>query len=213
MYVTEVTGYVGYDSETDTASEDFVIKDYTLSYTGNSIEQQDNGDDIDYTVFFDVYKDGEYVGSVNPTVQLVQSTQQQKLVASVISFPLEDLFVVYRGVNDAGDFSMDVRVNPLISLVWIGFALLMAGIVVATFGRRGARRKRVGDESQDGGKNVAGHGDAPAPNAGRQDGRRGGRRLRGCCGERRREGYGGGEGRGRGGCAHRRCPGRRGEEG
>lgn len=170
MYVTEVTGYVGYDSETDTASEDFVIKDYTLSYTGNSIEQQDNGDDIDYTVFFDVYKDGEYVGSVNPTVQLVQSTQQQKLVASVISFPLEDLFVVYRGVNDAGDFSMDVRVNPLISLVWIGFALLMAGIVVATFGRRGARRKRVGDESQDGGKNVAGHGDAPAPNAGRQDG-------------------------------------------
>lgn len=150
MYVTEVTGYVGYDSETDTTSEDFVVKDYTLSYTGNSIEQQDNGDDIDYTVYFDVYKDGEFVGSVNPTVQLVQSTQQQKLVASVISFPLEDLFVVYRGVNDAGDFSMDVRVNPLISFVWVGFALLMAGIVIATFGRRGAKRSKPAEAGSTG---------------------------------------------------------------
>ena len=78
---------------------------------------------------------------MSPTVQLVQSTQQQKLVASVISFPTEDLFVVYRGVNADGDFSMDVRVNPLISPVWIGFGLLMVGIAIATLGRRGAGRK------------------------------------------------------------------------
>ena len=31
-------------------------------------------------------------------------TQQQKLVAGVISFPTEDLFVVYKGVNTNGDF-------------------------------------------------------------------------------------------------------------
>lgn len=141
MYVTEITGYVDYDSETDTAAEDFAIRDYTLVYTGNSIQEQDNGDDIDYTVYFDAYKNGEFVGSVSPTVQLVQSTQQQKLVASVISFPTEDLFVVYRGVNADGDFSMDVRVNPLISPVWIGFGLLMVGIAIATLGRRGAGRK------------------------------------------------------------------------
>lgn len=141
MYVTEKTGYVKYDAESDTASEPFVIQDFELRYTGNSIEPQANDDDIMYTVNFDVYKNGEFVGAVSPTVQFVQSTQQQKLVASVISFPTEDLFVVYRGVNEDGDFSMDVRVNPLISEVWIGFGLLMTGILVATLGRRGAKRK------------------------------------------------------------------------
>ncbi len=147
MYVTEKVAYVGYDEATDTASEDFVIKDYTLKYTGNEIVPQDNKDDILYTVHFDAYKDGQFVGSVDPTVQFVQSTQQQKLVASVISFPTEDLFVVYRGVNENGDFSMDVRVNPLISQVWIGFFLLMAGVLIATAGKRGASRKLTGADA------------------------------------------------------------------
>lgn len=148
MYVTEKVGYVGYDSETDTATEDFVTKDYTLKYTGNEIVPDPNQDDIFYTVFFDVYKGDEYVGEVNPTVQLVQSTQQQKLIASVISFPTEDLFVVYRGVNEEGAFSLDVRVNPLISQVWIGFGLLMVGVLIATVGRRGASRKLTGNEGE-----------------------------------------------------------------
>lgn len=138
MYVTEVTGYLPYDEEADTCSETFVIQDYELTYTGNSIVASENGDDIMYTLYFDVTKDGDFIGSVEPAVQVIQSTQQQKLVASVISLPDEDLFVVYRGVNANGDFSMDVRVNPLINLVWAGFGLLMAGAFVALFAKRGA---------------------------------------------------------------------------
>lgn len=141
MYVTERVGYVGYDEATDSTTEDFTIQDFTLKYTSNTIEEMANGDDILYTVNYDVFKDGEFVGSVSPAVQLVQSTQQQKLVAGVISFPTEDLFVVYKGVNTNGDFSMDVRVNPLITPVWVGFGLLMVGVLIATAGRRGAKRK------------------------------------------------------------------------
>lgn len=140
MYVTEKVGYMGYDESTDTAAEDFVVKDYTLVYTGNSVEQQENNDDIVYSVDFDVYRGDEYVGHVQPAVQFVQSTQEQKLIASVISFPTEDLFVVYRGVNDEGAFSLDVRVNPLISLVWFGFGLLMVGALLALIGRRLPRK-------------------------------------------------------------------------
>jgi cytochrome c-type biogenesis protein CcmF len=51
------------------------------------------------------------------------------------------LFVVYRGVNDEGDFSMDVRVNPLISFVWVGFALLMVGCLIPLFAKRAERRR------------------------------------------------------------------------
>lgn len=141
MYVTEKVAYIGYDESTDTAAENFTIKDYELEYTSNSVTEVNGGNDILYTVNYDVYKNGNYIGSVSPAVQLAQKTQQQKLVASVISLPGEDLFVVYRGVNNDGAFSMDVRVNPLISLVWVGFGLLMVGVCVATLGRRRASRK------------------------------------------------------------------------
>ena len=73
------------DEATDTASEDFVVKDYTLKYTGNESCRRTTRT-ISCTVHFDAYKDSQFVGSVDPTVQFVQSTQQQKLVASVISF-------------------------------------------------------------------------------------------------------------------------------
>lgn len=150
MYVTEKVGYVKYDKGADTAGE-FTIQDFTLKYTSNSVEEMPNGDDIVYTVNYDVFKDGAFVGSVSPAVQKVQSTQQQKLIAGVISFPTEDLFVVYKGVNKDGDFSMDVRVNPLIVFVWVGFTLLMVATAIAVFGRRDTRRKALGD-GPDGGK-------------------------------------------------------------
>lgn len=139
MYVTEITGYLAYDEEADGTSETFTIQDFELVYKDNAIDELGNGN-VRYSLTFDVYRDGDFVGTVNPAVQLVSTTQQQKLEASVISFPLEDLFVVYRGVNDAGDYSMDVRVNPLISLVWVGFGLLMVGCLIPLFAKRGERR-------------------------------------------------------------------------
>lgn len=159
MFVTEKTDYVAFDEEADTA-ENFVIDDYELRYTGSDVETMPNGDDILYRVEFDVYdaNTGSYVGHVNPSVQLVASTQQTKLNASVISFPTEDLFVVYRGVNDAGDLSMDVRVNPLVSFAWVGFALLMLGTAIALFGRRkegeAFSKKEARGEGADGASNA-----------------------------------------------------------
>ncbi|MEF9841837.1 MAG: cytochrome c biogenesis protein CcsA [Raoultibacter sp.] len=142
MYVTEKTGYLGYDSATDTATEDYVIQDYTLKFTGSSIEEAKDTN-IVYTITFDVYKDDAFVGSVSPAVLLVQKTQQQKLIASVISFPDQDLFVAYRGTNTEGALSLDVRVNPLISLVWVGFGLMMVGVAISLMGKR--RKKPVPD--------------------------------------------------------------------
>ena len=102
------------------------------------MNQTANGKQIDYCTQFEVYdtNSGNYIDTVSPSVTLQSATQQTKLNASVISFPMEDLFVVYRGVNDAGQLSMDVRVNPLISWVWVGFAMLVVGTGLGAFGRR-----------------------------------------------------------------------------
>ena len=57
MYVTEKVEYLGYDEETDTVASDFTIQDFTLVYTGNDIELQENQDDIIYELDFDVYRE------------------------------------------------------------------------------------------------------------------------------------------------------------
>lgn len=146
MYVTEITGYLPYDEETGGTTEPFTIQDFELVYKDNAIDELGNGN-VRYSLTFDVFRDGQFVGEVNPAVQVVGTTQQQKLEANVIGFPLEDLFVVYRGVNEEGAFSMDVRVNPLISLVWVGFGLLMVGCLIPLFAKRAERRE--GDAAAD----------------------------------------------------------------
>lgn len=139
MYVTEKTGYISVDSSTGQA-QDFVIQDYTLKYTGNSIVENDEKSHVYYTAEFDVYRGGQYVGHVEPNLDLVEATQQTKSNASIIGYPEEDLFVVYKGVNTAGAYSMDVRVNPLIRFVWVGFVILMCGACLASVGRRATKK-------------------------------------------------------------------------
>jgi cytochrome c-type biogenesis protein CcmF len=137
MYVTEATGYINYDSDTNTASNTLTCQNFELVYASNSVDVASNNDDITYTVVFDVYLDGQLVGQVSPAVQVIQSTQQQKLVAGVIHLPSKDLFVTYKGVNSDGAFSIDALVNPAISAVWAGFGLLMVGAVITLFAKRG----------------------------------------------------------------------------
>ena len=167
MYVTEKVGYVSYDPEANTGGT-FTIQNYELRFAGSEVDPADNGDDVDYRVAFDVYdtETGGYIGQATPSVTLVSSTQQTKLNASVISFPTEDLFVVYRGVNDAGELSMDVRVNPLISFTWVGFGLLMAGTLIATVGRRSPKKgegaEGEGAQAAGGKAEVEGSGSAKA---------------------------------------------------
>ncbi|MBQ9006974.1 MAG: hypothetical protein IJ092_11490, partial [Atopobiaceae bacterium] len=116
---------------------DIQIPEVTLKYTDTSINPDEGERNIIYTVEFDVYRDGNLIGHLAPNLQMVTATQQTKANAAVMSFPEKDLFVVYRGVNDAGAFAMDVRVNPLIGFVWVGFGLLMLGGAISAFGRRG----------------------------------------------------------------------------
>jgi cytochrome c-type biogenesis protein CcmF len=136
MYVTEVSTYLPFDEATDTASEDLIIQDYRLEFVESKIEPQANDDDTLYALKFDVYKKDKYLGQVEPGIYFVDSSQQRKAIAGVVSSPLEDLFLVYNGVAEDGSLSLNALVNPCISFVWVGFGLLMVGTLIATVGRR-----------------------------------------------------------------------------
>ncbi len=145
MYVTDVFEYLDYDAENDTAAP-LIIQDFELRYTGQEDGETHNGPI--FTVHFDVYKDGQYVGSVSPSREISATTMQTKSNAGVIGFPLEDLFVVFSGITDEGALAVEAKVNPLISFVWVGFGLLIAGTLVAMFASRkpGGRQASAADE-------------------------------------------------------------------
>lgn len=149
LFVYQVSGYLPFDEQSDSSTDVLRVDDYTLRCTGSSVEQKANGN-VDYRIDLEVFAgkdaaDGETgarVGQLSPSVTLVASTQQTQLNAGVLGFPLEDLFVVYHGVNEETKaLSIDAMVNPLIRFVWIGFALLVAGMVVSVVGRREAKQE------------------------------------------------------------------------
>jgi cytochrome c-type biogenesis protein CcmF len=53
---------------------------------------------------------------------------------------LADLYVTLDAVDESGRVSLTVRTNPLVSFLWLGFLVVLAGTVVALLpGRRGVR--------------------------------------------------------------------------
>jgi cytochrome c-type biogenesis protein CcmF len=143
MYVTEVSGYLAGSTGGGAASKEFIVQDYRLVHSADSREDQANGDDTIYTLTLDVYKGDNYLGQLSPGVHLVNSTQQRMAIAAVMTSPLQDLFVVYNGINDDEAFSLTAYVNPFILFVWIGFGLLVAGTLIAAFGHRRPKARQA----------------------------------------------------------------------
>ncbi len=136
MFDYDQSQYLAFDENANTA-EDMQVQNYTLHYTGNDIQQNQDTYQVLYTVDFDVYENGQYIGSVSPSVQLNAMTQQTKSNAAIIGQPTQDIFIVYRGTSNTGALSIDVRLNPMIRFVWGGFFILLAGAIIAAVGHRG----------------------------------------------------------------------------
>ena len=141
MYTTQVSGYIPFDEDSDTASEEFMIQDYRLVFERSDIRPDEKGTAATFTMHFDAYKQDRHLGRISPSVYLILATQERKAEASIIGMPLEDLFVVYNGLNENNETSLTAWVNPLISFVWAGFVLLMAGTVIAAAGRQRVKPK------------------------------------------------------------------------
>ena len=95
------------------------------------------------------------IGTLAPSIEVSAATQQQTLDAAVLSFPTEDLFVAFQGLNADGSLSLSVKVNPLISALWAGGVITVAGIVLACAPRRATPLLREDDRALEEGARAA----------------------------------------------------------
>lgn len=112
---------------------------YTLTYESEDSYVDDDRNQCSDVVLA-VTKDGRDLGTVNPTLQFTAKSYygQSRVTAETRSSLLEDLFVVYQGHYSDGATVVNIRVNPLILAVWVGFGIMLAGIVCSTWPKRGS---------------------------------------------------------------------------
>ena len=89
-----------------------------------------------------VTRDGKSVGTVEPGMTQFAQQGQTKLEAKVLSEPLRDIFVVFQG-GEKGQLTINVKVNPLISFAWGGFAILLLGTALAAWPKAGGELRAV----------------------------------------------------------------------
>lgn len=85
-----------------------------------------------FNALFDVYDgQGKKVKQISPRIIFYELQEQQTREVDILYEPFRDIFIIFEGQNQDGTLKMTIKINPLISLVWLGGTLFVLGILVA----------------------------------------------------------------------------------
>ena len=117
------------------------VAGYTLTYTGSEQRQL-----ADHTELVGLMRFG--ASTLEPARATYSGLGGQSLTHVAISTtPVADVYVVLAGVTADGSASFSVFVNPLVSWIWAGGAIIIVGVLLGNIGERApaveAVRRRV----------------------------------------------------------------------
>jgi cytochrome c-type biogenesis protein CcmF len=117
------------------------VAGYTLTYVGTEQRQLD-----DHTELVGAMRFGD--ATLEPARATYAGLGGQSLTRVAINTtPLADVYVVLAGAGDGGTASFRVFVNPLVSWIWAGGAIIILGVLLGNLGERApaveAVRRRV----------------------------------------------------------------------
>lgn len=121
----------------DQPGASFEVDEFTFTYQGIREEQRTNGD-VNTLADFQVKKNGQAAGVLSPGILFHARQNQTTRNVDIIYEPLRDVFFIFEGTDEAGNIAVNVLINPLISWVWVGFVLLIAGTSIAMWPKKAA---------------------------------------------------------------------------
>ncbi len=144
-----VVGSHFYGSETQVTlkpGESTTVQDYRISYIG--MNTQETPDKTIVSAPLEVSSGGQFLGKLTPEKQLHRSYEQPVTEVAIRSNLLRDLYVILAGWKDDGTAIFRVLVNPLVSWLWIGGAVLVIGGLLAFWpSRRATEQEKPSDDS------------------------------------------------------------------
>ncbi len=121
--------------------EAFSIKGYRLKYvkpvsskkylTVEGGESEENLKEETVGARLSVMKNGESLGELTPKVITHYLQQMKTAKVAVRSEFLRDLFLALQSKNDDGTVTIQAKVNPLVSWLWVGCLILFVGAIWA----------------------------------------------------------------------------------
>ena len=115
--------------------EQLNIGDYTVEYR-ELASWDDAGKGVNFTrATVDVYKNGIYLGELNPRIDYYFDSQQNMTIPGNRSTFRDDLYILlvdWQPVSNMGA-TFKIFVNPLVNWLWIGSLLFLVGIIFAAW--------------------------------------------------------------------------------
>jgi len=92
-----------------------------------------------------VYKDGEYLGELNPRIDYYFDAQQTMTIPGQRSTMRDDLYILLVDWEPASatGATFKIFVNPLVNWLWLGSLLFLVGVVIAAWPEKDAERVAV----------------------------------------------------------------------
>ncbi len=130
-----IIGFAGSAFYQDTEKElgygdQMQIGHYTL--VQRSYTQDDKPNYASESSIIEVWKNGRQVDTLYPERRMYKASQQPATIVALRSNMMEDLYLVYTGVNpETGRPIIKAHLNPLVWWIWAGAHILLIGTLVA----------------------------------------------------------------------------------
>jgi cytochrome c-type biogenesis protein CcmF len=114
------------------AGQQVTVAGYTLTYSGAEIREL-----ADHSELVAAMTLGGQ--TLEPARATYAGLGGQSLThVAISSSPVADVYVVLAGTNSDGSASFRILVNPLVSWIWAGGAIIIVGVILGNAGRRRA---------------------------------------------------------------------------
>ncbi|WP_070120493.1 heme lyase CcmF/NrfE family subunit [Bacillus marinisedimentorum] len=121
--------------------ERIAIGDYELTFEGLA-ERRENNNGIVYANMAVTFK-GKEMGSVKPEKIFYETWPEPSTEVALKSNWREDLYVVLSSWENQENATLQVKVNPFVSWIWLGGAVMTMGTLIALFGGKTAARFKI----------------------------------------------------------------------
>ncbi|RMG02066.1 MAG: heme lyase CcmF/NrfE family subunit, partial [Nitrospirae bacterium] len=134
-----VIGLVGYgyfqfkENYTLKPGDEINVKQYKLKYI--TLQTVDGDNYTAVRAVLKVYKSGSMIDIMTPEKRFYKKSEPSTEVAIRNGFT-EDLYVILAGWDNSGSITATIVINPLLTWVWVGTAVVIFGIIWAVIPKR-----------------------------------------------------------------------------
>jgi cytochrome c-type biogenesis protein CcmF len=123
--------------------ESLTLAPYTLSFEGFSDYVEADHEVIAAKV--NVFENGALIATLSPQKNYYSAVDQMTTEVAVRSTAREDLYLILAGWDKDGSATLKVIINPLVTWLWVGFGVFIAGTLIAAWpdAREGRTLARV----------------------------------------------------------------------